>query len=304
MEQVIFILYGIGSNGKTTLVEAIRRMLGGYARTADSTLLLASKNEGVRNDVARLAGARFVATAETEGGRHLAEALVKQLSGGDTLTARFLYGEFFEFHAQFKLFLSTNHKPKIHGTDKGIWRRIRLVPFNVTVPDSEQDKQLPEKLRTELPGILTWAVQGCLEWLREGLGVPQEVIDATESYRQEMDHVGAFIADRCVQDITMKISVGELYGAYINWCEENGEQALKKRDFGLQLSERGFAASRIGKARFRHGLRLVTQVTQHDADSTKPAHEAAQQGICRKPTSHSSPTSLASAEMPVVEVDI
>jgi P4 family phage/plasmid primase-like protien len=130
----------------------IRAGLGDYACSADSSLLMAKANDGVRNDVARLAGIRLVSTGETEAGRHLAEALVKQLTGGDKVTARFLYGEFFEYDAQFKLILGTNHKPAIRGTDNAIWRRIRLVPFKVTIPEGEQDKSLPQKLRRELPG--------------------------------------------------------------------------------------------------------------------------------------------------------
>src|SRR4029077_750623 len=132
----------LGANGKTTFQEAIRTALGDYARTADSSLLLTRSSDIVRNDVARLAGARFVSTSETEAGRHLAEVLVKQLTGGDKVTARFLYSEFFEFDAQFKVFLATNHKPVIRGTDNAIRRRIRLVPFRVTIPENEQDKTL------------------------------------------------------------------------------------------------------------------------------------------------------------------
>src|SRR5262249_54371075 len=149
------------------------------------------------NDVARLKGARFVSAIEAEDGRRLAEALIKQMTGGDTMTARFLYGEFFEFLPEFKIFLAVNHKPLIRNTDHAIWRRIRLVPFTVTIPEAERDKDLPAKLRRELSGILAWAVQGCLDWQRAGLGMPEAVKAATAEYRAEMDVLDQFLAERC-----------------------------------------------------------------------------------------------------------
>lgn len=257
-EQVIFIHHGSGANGKSTFMEAIRTLLGDYGKSADSTLLTMRKGDGVRNDVARLAGARFVSTAETESGRRLAETLVKQLTGGDTISARFLYAEFFEFSAQFKLFLSTNHKPVIRGTDKAIWRRIRLVPFEVTIPDDEQDSELPAKLRTELPGILAWALRGCLSWQQYGLGKPEKVADATAAYREEMDTLGGFLHDRCVLNKRAKTTTGELFKAYLEWCGDTAERPLTQRDFGIALGERGLKPSRTGKARYWNEIELVT----------------------------------------------
>ena len=265
-EQAIFIWYGSGANGKTTLIEAIRELLGDYAKTADSALLLSKKSDGISNNIARLAGARFVSTSETEAGRRLDETQVKQLTGGDTITARFLYAEFFEFAALFKLFLATNHRPKIRGTDKGIWRRIRLVPFNVTIPDEQQDKELKDKLRDELPGILAWAVRGSLAWQNQGLGIPPEVREATESYRCDMDVVGRFISERCIPKAGIKTPVSKLYGEYVTWCEENGEEPLKKGDFGHQVGAHGFSDDRDGRTRYRVGIGLVTDVTNYDAD--------------------------------------
>jgi hypothetical protein len=170
-------------------------LLGEYGKSSDSSLLLTKMSDGVRNDVARLAGARFVSTSETEAGRRLAETLVKQLVGGDTITARFLFSEFFEFPSTFKIWLATNHKPYVKGTDHAIWRRIRLISFNVTISPEEEDKELLAKLRAELPGILAWAVRGCLEWQRKGLDVPEEVTVATAEYREDQDFFGAFIED-------------------------------------------------------------------------------------------------------------
>ena len=256
LEQVLFILWGSGANGKSTFLEIIRALLGDYGRTADSALLMRHNNDGVRNDVARLAGARFVSTSETEAGRHLSEVLVKQLTGGDTVAARFLYSEFFEFSAQFKVFLSTNHKPQIRGTDNAIWRRIRLVPFEVTIPEEEQDKELPTKLRAELPGILAWAVRGCLRWQKYGLGQPEKVSTATEAYRQEMDVFGAFLKDRCVISKNAQVPTGQLYSEYKKWCEETGERPLSQQKLGGALADRNFQPFRKSRLRGWVGLEL------------------------------------------------
>lgn len=265
VEQVLFILWGGGANGKSTFLEVIRALLAEYGRTADAALLMHKNHDGVRNDVARLAGARFVSTSETEAGRHLAEVLVKQLTGGDKVAARFLYSEFFEFDAQFKLFLTTNHKPVIRGTDNAIWRRIRLVPFEVTIPQEKQDKELPLKLRAELPGILAWAVRGCLRWQKSGLGQPEKVSTATAAYREEMDVIGAFLKDRCaVREDAMAVP-GQLYAAYKRWCEDTGERPLTQSKLGMSLEDRGFRAGRTGKNRFRRGLEICDTSDVRDA---------------------------------------
>jgi putative DNA primase/helicase len=255
-EQVLFLLYGTGANGKSTFLEVLRDLLGGYAQQTDFTTFLARKSDKVRNDVARLCGARLVTAVEVESGQRLDEALVKQVTGGDTITARFLYQEFFEFTPQFKLFLAANHKPVIWGTDHAIWRRIRLIPFDVTIPPAERDKDLLAKLRAELSGILAWAVQGCLAWQREGLGVPKEIDFATESYREEMDPVGAFLEDCCVLDPQAKISTGTLYEAYMAWCNQSGESVMGRNAFSARLGERGFTKVRLSNSRGWAGLSL------------------------------------------------
>lgn len=214
------------------------------------------KNDGVRNDVARLVGARFVSTSETEAGRHLAEVLVKQLTGGDKIAARFLYSEFFEFDARFKLFLTTNHKPIIRGTDNAIWRRIRLIPFEVTIPDEKQDKELPRKLRSELPGILAWAVRGCLNWQKRGLGQPERVSETTEAYREEMDVLGAFLKERCVIGDNARVATGRLYSVYTKWCEDTGERPLSQQKLGGALEERNFQRFRKNNLRGWKGLQV------------------------------------------------
>jgi putative DNA primase/helicase len=244
-EQCMFINYGGGANGKTTWQEIIAAALGDYAMRAPTEMLLAKPAGGIPNDVARLKGARFVAASETEEGRRLAESRVKDLTGQDTITARYMRAEWFDFKPTHKLYLSTNHKPEIRGTDAAIWRRIRLVPWSVTIPPEEQDKRLPAKLRAELPGILAWIVRGCLEWQRVGLQPPEEVRRATGSYRAEMDVLAAFIDEECIVADHASAAAKALYGAYKAWCEDNGERPESQRRFGSRLKERGFESGRM-----------------------------------------------------------
>lgn len=244
-EQCMFINHGPGANGKSTLEEVCQAALGDYAMRTPTEMLLTKRPGGIPNDVARLKGARFAAASETEEGRRLAESLVKDLTGQDTISARFMRGEFFDFKPTHKLWLSTNHKPEIRGTDNAIWRRIRLIPFNVTIPKQEQDRKLPERLRAELPGILAWIVRGALEWQREGLRPPDEVRRATGRYRAEMDVIAAFIDEECIVAEHATASAKALYSAYKAWCEENGERPESQRRFGGRLKERGFESGRI-----------------------------------------------------------
>jgi putative DNA primase/helicase len=234
-------LNGAGANGKSVFLKTKSNLLAAYAQTADFETFLIKKNDGgIRNDIARMQGKRFISAIEAESGKRLSENLIKSLTGGDTVSARFLFAEFFDFQPTFKLWLAANHKPNIRGTDYAIWRRIRLIPFNVTIPEAKQDKHLEEKLKTELPGILAWAVQGCLDWQKNGLQTPEEVKHATNGYRDEMDTIGAFISDCCVVIQDAKVQSGKLYEAYKKWCEENGEFTLTKRVFGTRLSEKEF----------------------------------------------------------------
>ena len=256
-EQCLFVLYGKGANGKSTLLRVIGDLLGDYARTTPTETLLVQRGEAPRNDVMRLRGARFVSANEAEGRRHLSESLVKSLTGSDVTAARALYQEFDQFVPTFKVFLSVNHHPRITGTDKGIWRRIRLVPFDVTIPDAEQDKHLGDALRAEGPGILAWMVRGALAWRRDGLQPPSEVTEATADYRRGQDTLGPFLDEACVCAPGASVAIGELYARYVAWAEKNREQTLPKREFGVRMLERdGVTRDRTGTTRLWRGVRL------------------------------------------------
>jgi len=259
-EQVLFLLYGTGANGKSTFIEILRDMLADYARQAEFSTFLARESDTIRNDLARLRGARFVSAVEAADGRRFSEALVKSLTGGDMIVARFLHREYFEFRPTFKLFLACNHLPRIRATDAAIWRRVRLIPFAVTIPEAERHRTLPERLRRELPGILAWAARGCLDWQANGLQPPEPVLNATENYREEQDQLAGFLKDRCVIEATLSVGATELYAAYQTWCEKNGERPDTQRAFGSRLTERGFSAERstVTGRIVRHGLALAT----------------------------------------------
>jgi len=259
-ERVILFLYGIGANGKTTLIETLRGVFGDYGMTTAVETLLVKRWGGIPNDLARLKGARFVSTSEADQAARLAEALVKTLTGRDCISARFLYGEFFDFRPTFVLWVATNHRPIIRGTDEGIWDRIRLVPFSVRVPNAKQDKKLLEKLCAERAGILRWAVEGCLAWQREGLGVPPAVEQATALYRTKSDVLGPFLTECCVIERTARVKFNDLYAAYLAWTGEDEEGLpLPRGTFAHHLTKLGYLPEKGAQgARIRCGIRLRT----------------------------------------------
>jgi putative DNA primase/helicase len=189
--------------------------------------------------MASLHGKRFVAAIETSEGARLDEARVKELTGGDTITARRMREDFWTFRPTHKLALVTNHKPTIRGTDHAIWRRLRLIPFTVCFPEDKQDKTLPEKLRAELPGILNWMLAGCAAWQIQGLADSPEVVAATEDYRSAEDRLGSFLEECCKLNREYRVRATELYGVYKGWCEANGEHFLTATAFTQALAERG-----------------------------------------------------------------
>jgi putative DNA primase/helicase len=210
-EQTMFILFGSGANGKSTFLNTIMYLLGDYAIATPTETFMRKNGDQYTNDIARLRGTRFVTTTEAEQGRRLSEPLIKKITGNDQMTARFLYGEFFNFVPTFKIFMATNHKPVIKGTDHGIWRRIKLIPFTTRIPEEEQDKHLEKKLRAEGSGILNWLLEGTARWKAEGLKVPAAVLNATDEYRGEMDVIGNFLKECCIQKPGVSIRIRELF---------------------------------------------------------------------------------------------
>lgn len=267
-EECLFFFYGGGRNGKSTFLETIQLLLSDYATPIpiDSLLVQQKETGGANPELARLKGIRFVPSVEAEEGKRLAEAKIKQLTGGDKISARFLFGDFFDFTPQFKLFIGTNHKPVIRGTDLAIWRRIRLVPFTVTISDAEKDIGLKEKLLQELPGILSWAVEGCLAWQKEGLNPPQEVAAATDGYRSEMDKLAAFIDEACWISDFASVRSGFLYEAYRKWCSSSGEYAEPQRKFVQYLRERGFTDQHSKFGTLWRGLGLAESNAAPESD--------------------------------------
>jgi putative DNA primase/helicase len=255
-EQVMFILFGSGANGKSTFLNTILYLLGEYAAAAQTQTFMRQTNDRMTNDLACLRGTRFVTTAEAEQGARLSEPLIKQITGNDKLKARFLFGEFFTFAPTFKLFMATNHKPVIKGTDYGIWRRIRLVPFTTRISEDKQDKYLEQKLRAEGSGILNWLIEGAARWHNEVLNAPPDIVNATDEYRGEMDVIGNFIKERCEQKAGVQVRIRELFKAYQDWCDGNNEHACSERFFGIQLKEMGFTQGRTSEARHWNGIML------------------------------------------------
>jgi putative DNA primase/helicase len=257
-EQLLVILFGLGANGKSTFVRVLEWLLGDYAHQAAADLLMQqNKNRGgATPELAALHGRRFVAAIETEQGRRLNESLVKQLTGGDLITARRLFRDPFTFAPTHKIVLATNHRPEIVGTDHAIWRRLALIPFEVTIPEDEQVDQdvLLARFIGEAPGILNWAIAGCLAWQNDGLQRPDAVAVATRAYRAEMDAIGDFLADKCILRPNAKAKAGELYSLYSYWATSNGVEQVKQRAFGSALAARGLTSTRTSDARWWNGV--------------------------------------------------
>ena len=252
-EQVLFFLYGGGRNGKSTFLELLRAAVGEgeYALAAAPDLLLSNRDGRNSSDLADLRGARLVTTQEAAEGRSFDESRAKWLTGGDTISARRLYGHPFTFQPTHKLWIAANHKPKVRGTDEGFWRRIRLVPFTVQIAADQVDPDLKDKLLAELPGILAWAVQGAVHWYRRGLDAPEAIRAATREYRNAEDTLGAFVDEKCLVGAERQATLKLLHDTYRTWAEGAGERPLSARDLSSKLEDRFEKSRRAGGILFR-----------------------------------------------------
>lgn len=241
-EHCLFFLHGLGANGKSVFLLVFLALLGEYATQAPTAMLLARSGETHPTELTTLHGRRMAVCQETPSGKGWAEEIIKHITGGDRISARRMREDFWQFEPTHKLWVSGNHKPVVRGTDEGIWRRLRLVPFERVIPEAERDPKLTDRLCAELPGILTWAVQGCLTWQRDGLGMSAKVKAATADYREESDRLGPFLAECCQTAPDAVVSRKEIYRKYVDWAEEQGERwPMSERSFADAMHGHGFS---------------------------------------------------------------
>jgi len=296
-EEKLIICYGHGSNGKSVFSNVIHKIMGGYSITAPPSLLTARRQDdnGPRNDLAALAGARYVSINEMQAGDRLDEQIVKMLAGREPISARFLHQEFFEFTPSFTPWLRTNHKPIVTGLDDGIWRRLVLLPFSRKFTDDEKDPELEQKLLVEQDAILMWMVEGAKLYLKEGLiKLSPRMRFELGTYRNESDLLGEFLSDQCTPDQTGKAFQTNVYTSYRNWCDVNGVRPLSKKTFTQRLAERGYPEAKSGKNRFYIGLVLCSPLpmsTQDGVDGMKGIMGKSLYGDLTKEKTPNSPAS-------------
>lgn len=254
-EQCFFILNGDGANGKSTFVNILGKLMGGYSKASPEQTLLANQRSGVGDDLVYLSGSRFISVSELDQGQALAEAKIKRITGGDEVTGRALFGTYHRQKMIGKIYLATNSLPEVRGRDHGIFRRFQIIPFNRTFGPDEQDGSLPAKLEAELSGILNWAIEGCVKWQSEGLAPPRIVLEQREHYRRELDTVQKFCAAELVRKIDGKIGSSDLYQNYRDWCRRMGHTAVDDRQFKASMQRiDGVSWKRSNGGRFFVGL--------------------------------------------------
>ena len=259
-DHVLLVLYGTGRNGKSTFLNTLLKILLDYGLKSPANLLIAGNSEQHPTVYASLFGKRMVVVSETDRGQRLSESIVKDITGNDIMTARRMREDYWQFVPTHHIWLATNYKPRIYGTDAGIWSRIKLIPFMAQFLDEDKtrDPDLPEKLLQEKAGILRWLVEGALLWQQQGLGEPPAVKEATEEYKTEQDIIEAFLSDECERDENATETVQRVYSYYLRWCEDNGERPIAKRELSIRLKERGFETARgTHNVWIWKGLRLI-----------------------------------------------
>ena len=260
-EQSMFLTFGDGSNGKSVFLDVLKRLLGDYGANAQVETLLERKHtssNGASEDLARLKGVRFVTTGENSQGSKLNEGLIKQMTGGEKITARHLYAEYFEFYPKFKIWLATNHKPIIRGNDTGIWRRIISIPFNYKVPKEKRNKSLIFELEEEMGAILHWAIDGCLKWQKEGLELPNAVNKSNEEYQEELDIITTFLKEYTIEEKGSKVLASKLYKEFDTWATTFNEWKTSSTIFGRELSKR-YKKKRTSRGYWYLGLKLKSE---------------------------------------------
>lgn len=263
--QHLPILYGEGANGKSTLVGVLMAIMGDYAGTLPDTLLMVGRNEHPC-EKADLQGKRFMAASETPATAKFNMPVVKQVTGEVTIKARKMHGNYYEFPRTHKLLLQTNNKPRVMEDSEAVWRRLKLIPFNVIIPEPERDPKLLDKLLAEKSGILNWLLVGCVDWQREGFGMPEAVADATRHYREESDPIGGFVDDCCTLGPDVSSSSGTLRAAYEEWCKAQGVHPINGKLFGMRLEKLGCSSGRNHGGRFWTGIGVLS----HDFMGVQP----------------------------------
>jgi len=313
-EQLFFFCYGMGANGKSVFLAVLRALLGEYARMADFSTFLVQRNDKVRNDLAALAGARVITAIESEEGGRLSMQVIKSWTGGDPITARFLFGEFFTFFPVGKLWLAANNKPAITERNLAAWRRVRLIPFTATIPEAERVGEYEKVLYPELPGILNWALEGLQEYLQDGMQTPKAVLDATAEYRKENDSLEQFVSECCETGKLKACKNTDLFNQYLNFCGMSGLKTLSQTKFSIELKTReGISSTRAPAGMTWLGIALKTDWCRVGANPTsitggsndvgfeenaQPTSnppirgDFAQNGIDPTPDNDSNPTSL------------
>lgn len=273
IEHVLGIFYGSGANGKGTLTGVVDYVLGDYAITPDAELLAERTGSFHPTSSASLFGARLAVVQEFDEGRRLAEGTVKRLTGGDPVPARRMREDFWEFEPSHTFVLATNYKPVIRGTDEGIWRRLRLIPFEVTIPESERDGHLGERLRLEADGILAWLVEGFRDWQKNGLADPEKVRQATTAYRNESDHIAQFIRERCTTAGAPSVNSTQLYEAWCQWCTREGidQSAVgTQKAFSTVIEQRGFTKGTLAGRKVFKGIGLLAETSEGSGEEWTP----------------------------------
>jgi len=255
-EEAFFLCWGLGANGKSKFLSAIRALMGDYAKHASFTTFLVQRSDRIRNDLAALAGAHFITSVEAKDGSEFDMELLKGWTGGEPIRSRFLYAEEFEYPPAGKLWFAANRKPRITAQTHEVWRRVYLIPFTVTIPKKLRDKHLEGKLLAELSGILNWALEGLREYLVQGLNPPVAVIAATRQYEEENDSLSAFITECCVEAKDAKCNNSELWEAYDGFCLDCGYKALSKGRFREALLYKGYTKTRSNQGMVWHSIGL------------------------------------------------